>query len=223
MTRVKRILQPFGIQDICARAWRDTRNHFKLSWGVATQSIAVGAVFVALLLYFRGESVALTEAGDIILYIAAFLGANIAPVLLWNLWLAPYRLMGERLDTAIRNSVLVDPASTRSPEKADMIAWVDVEVLELWQAACLWVGLEPHNPLQTQEARAMLAQLLGATRLHKLKCPIDLNLGASGDLDPAWVSDTQRTTQMDLAHYARTTGQSIPAFLKDIELPNDPI
>ena len=39
------------------------------------------------------------EAIDIALYIAAFLGAAIVPIFLWHLWLAPYKLLEEQIDS----------------------------------------------------------------------------------------------------------------------------
>ena len=40
----------------------------------------------------------MTEASDIVLYGLAFFGVAFLPLFLWHLWLAPYRIMYERLD-----------------------------------------------------------------------------------------------------------------------------
>ena len=40
----------------------------------------------------------MTEASDIVLYGLAFFGVAFLPLFLWHLWLAPYRVMNERLN-----------------------------------------------------------------------------------------------------------------------------
>ena len=40
----------------------------------------------------------MTEASDIVLYTLAFAGVAFLPIFLWNLWLAPYKILNERLD-----------------------------------------------------------------------------------------------------------------------------
>ena len=48
----------------------------------------------------------MSHLAGVFLYGAAFLGVAVIPVFLWNLWLAPYRLMGERLDEAIKQKIV---------------------------------------------------------------------------------------------------------------------
>ena len=40
----------------------------------------------------------MTEASDIVLYTLAFAGVAFLPIFLWHLWLAPYKILNERLD-----------------------------------------------------------------------------------------------------------------------------
>ena len=60
--------------------------------------LAVSAVFVTFIWIWRGESAAMTEASDIVLYTLAFAGVAFLPIFLWHLWLAPHKILNERLD-----------------------------------------------------------------------------------------------------------------------------
>ena len=41
---------------------------------------------------------------DVLLYVAASFGAVVILTFLWHLWLAPYRILNERLDKAIADN-----------------------------------------------------------------------------------------------------------------------
>ena len=94
-------MQSFGI---LKRAWADTLIALGLSDFSPIRlllSAIVSLAAVGLIWWWRGEAEAMTEASDIVLYGLAFFGVAFLPLFLWNLWLAPYRLMYERLGEAV--------------------------------------------------------------------------------------------------------------------------
>ena len=107
------------------------------------QSIIVPAAFVVLIAYFRGKSAAVSEMADIILYTVAFFGAAFLPVLLRNLWLLPYKSLEEQPD--LLGKQLHSRLEAVPPEKADVCNYTKHTNFLLYEAACLWVGFEPHS------------------------------------------------------------------------------
>ena len=63
------------------------------------------------------------EAIDIALYIAAFLGAAIVPIFLWHLWLAPYKLLEEQIDSLGAREIKRKIQETKLKEQNDAIEW----------------------------------------------------------------------------------------------------
>ena len=109
------------------------------------QSIIVPAAFVVLIAYFRGKSAAVIEMADIILYSVALFGTAILPVLLWILWLLPYKSLEEQPD--LLGKQLHSRLEAVPPEKADVWDYAKHTNFLLYEAACLWVGSEPHSPI----------------------------------------------------------------------------
>ena len=83
------------------RAWQDTIDDFGVNLRTFWRSVAVPLGFIFLLYLWHDDNKAIDEAINIGLYIVAFIVVAIVPTYLWNLWLAPYRLMQERLEMAI--------------------------------------------------------------------------------------------------------------------------
>ena len=86
---------------ILKRAWADTLIALGLSDFSPIRlllSAIVSAAAVGLIWGLRGGAEAMTEASDIVLYGLAFFGVAFLPLFLWHLWLAPYRVMNERLN-----------------------------------------------------------------------------------------------------------------------------
>ncbi len=207
--------------EILKRALADTSARFSLSLGTAVQSVLVPTAFVVCMHLFRGKDAAMTEAADIILYIAAFIGVAVIPVFLWNLWLAPYKLMGERLDKAIEETGVGAPQ--RIPPGHATDAWLKVRLLTLEESACLWVGLEPHSPITDQRAKAALSQLKGAVKTGQLQCNWHNSLAALhvllGHGDTSWPTEKQAISNVSLAVYAHETNQVVPKFLENVNVP----
>lgn len=84
------------------RAWRDTKRSYGLTWGTAFRSLLVPAAAVGLIYLFHGIPEAMNEASMILLYLLAAAAAGFLPLFSWNLWLAPYRILHDRVD-AIAN------------------------------------------------------------------------------------------------------------------------
>ena len=201
------------------RAWRDTIHDLGFNLGTFWRSLAVPSVFVFLLFIWYDGNKAVGEAIEVGLYVVAFIVTAIVPTFLWNLWLAPYRLMEESIGNAIAGDrIIMEEIPTLCIED-----WEKVEVLHLHQAACLWVNVVPHYPIRDQRARAALAQLKGAIKTGKLFCEenrYSLLVHALAASKIPWVKDNEAVTRNELAKYARLLAQPIPDFLKSVELPN---
>ena len=87
--------------NLVRRAWADTLaglgvSNFSLLrlvlWGM------VSIAFVGLIWLARGGGEAMTEASEISFYALAFVGATFLPLFLWNLWLAPYKILKEEIE-----------------------------------------------------------------------------------------------------------------------------
>ena len=161
----------------------------------------------------------MTEASDIALYIIAFIGAAFIPCLLWHLWLAPYRILNEKLEELGTGNVGggVAPAL---PSKVDVLMWDGTPIFQLGDAACLWVEVEPHKPISNMAARAMFAKLSGAIiagQLHFSKHPFrELSEIFNGLTSNLRYSD--KVSAVGLKQYAQSIGD-VPKFLESVKLP----
>ena len=97
-------------------AYRKTRYVFGFSRRSFWLSVLVAIVFVGLLAYLRGWSHAKIEAQDYLLYAAAIFSAAIVPTFLYYLWLAPYRILNERLECHLKEHPTVDQDARRRSE-----------------------------------------------------------------------------------------------------------
>ena len=200
-------------------SYRNTREFYGSSikkttlWIVA--SILVGG---SIHVWVAGVEAAMSEWILFVIYGLAPMGVLTILLFLWSFWLAPYRLMAERLDEAIDQKTVEGPSHV--PEQAVLEDWRDVASFQLKEAACLWVGLEPHWPLETQKTRAALVQLTSAVKMETLVCPpygfqsfVNLVYGRA-----RWPSSIESVTAIDLARYAQSLDK-IPEFLKHVEIP----
>ena len=160
------------------------------------------------------------EASDIVLYIAAFFGVAFIPVFLWNLWLAPYRIMGERLERAVEQWGLGQNAVQREARSVDVSTWDGTDVFPLYEAACLWVEVEPHDPITDIRAKAVNSRLRGAILSGKLKCEVKGHIQLTAAISDGdwWPKPNQRVSATDLRAYADQLGD-VPLFLQSVELP----
>ena len=85
------------MRDILQRAWRDTRNSLGLKVRTLVHYIAIPGLAVLLLWWVVGRKQAVDEVFVVLCYILIATLLFVFTFLL-NLWLAPYKLMHERLD-----------------------------------------------------------------------------------------------------------------------------
>lgn len=109
------------------------------------------------------------------------------------------------------------------PVRADAKQWGAVRRLKLSEAACLWVGIEPHDPIVNQRVRARLHRLREAVedgelvrRRSQLAQALDDAIQADGS--GVTVSDRDEVETIELARYADSTGQPRPEFLRNVEV-----
>ena len=210
--------------EILKKAWNDTIARFSLSLGTAVQSVLVPAAFVVCIHLLRGEDAAMTEAADILLYIAAFFGVAVIPAFLWNLWLAPYRLMRERLEKAIvGRQVAAD--SCEEPQPVDVSLWEGTLGFPLGDAACLWVGVRPHEPIRNTAAMGVFSRLKGAMMTQAIPYPVPSNVFSilfGGRIEPTpWPEHSTWVSSTSLRKYADTFG-NVPLFLQSVDVPPNP-
>lgn len=108
------------------------------------------------------------------------------------------------------------------PVRADAKQWGAVRRLKLSDAACLWVGVEPHDPISNQRARVRLHMLKEAVvdgELARLRSQLAQTLDAAVQADGGGVTvdDRDEVEMAELARYADSTGQPRPKFLRNVE------
>ena len=97
--------------DILRSAWTHTWGFFwpsnkKTFWSFVV-SLAIG---IPLHVRLEGFEAVMGEGLILLIYGVAPLGGFVILLFVWNLWLAPYRLMGERVDAIQQGSdVRVEP------------------------------------------------------------------------------------------------------------------
>ena len=142
----------------------------------------------------------------------------IAILFLWNLWLAPYRLMEERLEESLASGKL--PAPTPVPIEIDVAAYKGYPNFLLYEAACLWVEIEPHYPVEHSMAKIKLGQLKSAIRGHELYCVKRGGLAAlyvAMNGGSGW-TDHEQVSSVELRQYADRIGD-VPKFLQHVQVP----
>lgn len=98
----------------------------------------------------------------------------------------------------------------------------DRRTLSLWEAACLWVEVEPVYPLVDQEAQAKLSRLKEAVRHHQLVCtwlpPMTMIHDTFWGIRDKTPTDHQEVSLVALRRYAEKIS-NVPLFLRHVSLP----
>ena len=135
-------------KDCLKRALRDTAS--VLGWNRRT--LVAGAL---LFVTAKGSSVfrlgfgpAMTSLMDWVYTAVIPIAGTCLLLFVYNLWLAPLRIA--------RDERISQPMPSRV---ADITLYQGLERYQLDEAACLWCGVEPENPVTDQRAKAMLARL----------------------------------------------------------------
>ena len=160
----------------------------------------------------------MTEASDIVLYVLAFIGVAFLPLFLSNLWLAPYRLMNEKMDQR----------SVRRPSSPDyrqpnVKHWEGTKAFKLGDAACLWVGVRPHSPIEDDRASGKFAQLSGAMMRNEIPYKPGGVQALTNFLEGKrpWPEYSFPVSAIVLRKYADAVND-VPAFLQSVEVPPEP-
>lgn len=107
------------MRDIFRQACADTLVSLgitRFSWWKGGRSAAVAFVFIVLVFGVRGHEAAMVEAWDIF-WLAIALGCAFLATFLANLWLAPYRIMNERLNVIANTQKNAEPVDEEAEQR----------------------------------------------------------------------------------------------------------
>ena len=187
------------------------RKHTREAFEALTPKLLVGFCIFVIALALRfvvfGRGSAMDKLWDSMLYVVVPVVVLTIVAFMWNLWLAPFRLLSGRLEAAINslNPVMVQDAS-KEPEQADFRKWDKVQTFKIWQVAYLMCGLSPVQafPQRTDAVRASFSQLEAAVNTGQLK---------THSRDRQKSIEYQRVSRKDLGLYFSECGE-VPEFLK---------
>lgn len=205
-------------KDLVKQAWSDTRAEIGLSWGTAIRTFAAFVGTILLYYWFKSEADVMSVWEGGLYSFLIFIALVFLPCFLWNLWLAPYRILAERFNERLNTH---KEESSDPPKSADFSDYKNYTDIELYGAACLWVGLEPHYPLRDSKAKAKLGLLKSAIRKKKLSSSWqssslkDIYEGVT-DRSP---TDHQPVSMIALRKYADFIGD-VPTFLEHVSVPS---
>ena len=80
------------------RAFQDTKRSYGISVWKVIRKLVISASTVGFLYLILGGDAAMSEMWVIVAAFGAALAASFLPEFFWNLWLAPHRIIYERLD-----------------------------------------------------------------------------------------------------------------------------
>ena len=168
-----------------------------------------------------GWHAAVSEVQLWVFYTVVPIAGLLLLVMLVNAWLAPYRLMHERLDKAIADGALPSAHPITPLVPADIAHLNGTSTFKLGDAACLWVGLRPHDPIADPRAVATFTRLSGAVMEGRLPGSRGLAYMLSAvSGHPMWPSYEHPVSALDLRRYADRDG-NVPPFLQSVSLPDD--
>lgn len=164
-----------------SRAWSDFWRSLDKS---AVQSVPVAIFGCGLLYLLRGTEAALSEFWDYLICGVGAVALWLAIKFLWYLYLAPWRLWREK-DAAVRHS---ESVAAPTAENFSYAIWDTIDPLELYQAACLWVGASPPESAEPE----LTGEAAGA--LHMLKRAIEKR-----ELHPVLTENERSLLKMQVA------------------------
>ena len=192
---------------VLRKAFKDTWLVFGKNWKSAVFPFAVITIGCVLGFLFLGTKEAMDEIRILALYTFGPIGMVFAIVFLWELWLAPYKLIDEKL-VEISDKRHFPKVVGEASESPHVKQWKRVSSLHLYQVAELCGGISPDNTItqgSNDRARAAYTELEAALRSRELK----------GDFDrPSDVSEYTRISRKELQGYF-AKHQGCPEFLKD--------
>ena len=213
---------------ILKRAWRNTLAGLGISdfsWGRLLLWAFVSAAFVSLIWLLRGKDAAMTEFSDIAYYALVFVVIAVLPIFLWNLWLAPYSLLSDRLDELCKGGGLLVPTKRFSQPAGQLNVnhWDGTKTLKLGDAACLWVNVRPYDPIDDDRAAGKFAQLSSTMMRGDIPYqPVGLRALTSflEGMRP-WPEYSYPVSAIALRKFADKIND-VPKFLQSVEVPPEP-
>ncbi len=174
--------------------------------------ILLGAVFGW---WIMGVEEVMEELKTIAIWGLAPICALATIMFLWNLLLAPFELLGDRIESAIKDSKKNETPpmalqKTEEPlEKAVPSRWKHVHAFQAWEVAYLCAGFSPIAPdgYQNDAIRARWAQIMEAISSGELKPKAT----PPGTLT---VIRNRRIERKELQRYFKEQGE-VPEFLKE--------
>ena len=154
------------------RAIKDSRSSFRATWRNAFHKLIEVVVGAAIGFVILGPEKAMNDLLILALYPLGTISLLGVLGFIWNLWLAPFRIINDRLDT-IEESKQPTEASQKvaniSPANPDR--WRHVTELKLYQVAELSGGVSPDLPSggSNDTARAVFSELQSALRSGTLR------------------------------------------------------
>ena len=174
------------------RALGDTRSLISSDWKRCVFWVALLPFGLLLGYIFLEEEEVKSEAVIMILFTLAPFGVVAIVVFLWNLWLAPHKLMGDKLDEVASHIHSLGTVA-KVPEAPDLELWKRVTSLKLYQVAALCGGISPGVVSSVERSndasRAIYSELQAALRSGDLKGSDD------------WAQDSTRIKRKDLQKY----------------------
>ena len=154
------------------RTLGDTWSFFSSDWRRCVYGVPFSAVGLLLAFLFLKEEEVKNEAVIMILFTLAPLGVFAIVVFLWNLWLAPHKLMGDKLDKVASHIHSLSTVA-KVPEAPDVERWKRVTSLKLYQVAELCGGISPgviySGERSNDASRAIYSELEAACHSGVLK------------------------------------------------------
>ena len=187
------------------RSTSDTLAVFGRGWKKIFITFLLLIVGIVLGFLFLGYERAMDELRILALYTFGPIGMVVSVVFLWNLWLAPFRLMEDKFDEFATNVHSLDTV-VKAPEAPDLERWKRVSSLKLYQVAELCGGISPGVGPSVERSndasRAIYSELQAAHTSGDLKV---------GD---EWAHEYTPIKRKDLQEYFLGR-DDCPEFLKD--------
>ena len=206
---------------VLRRAWRDTKQSIGLKWQTFAHYLAIPGLAVLLLWLLLGKQQAMDEIWIVGCYVAvAFLLFFFS--FLWHLWLAPYNLMNDKINKLDGKQ---NRPRTSSPDywTPNVDHWKGTKTFKLGDAASLWAGVRPLDPIEDDRAAGKFAELSGAvingeiaSRPGGLRSFFDMLEGKR-----PWPGYSYPISAIALRRYADVTND-VPPFLRSVEVPPEP-
>ena len=189
------------------RALGDSRSLIASDWKRCVFWFFLLPVGFLLGFLFLEEEEVKSEAVILILFTIAPFGAAAIVVFLWNLWLAPYKIIHDKLDRIEKFGSQPGEATLGlNTTPANPSIWKHAQELKLFQIAELSGGLSPHGPSEGSNdiARAVYSELFAALEAGTLK----------GSSIPGFPTLYTRVKRKDLQKYF-SGRDDCPEFLKE--------